>query len=42
MEILVTLVWLGGVVAAPESFGFWKTMVWPFYLGEALVKFIPE
>lgn len=37
MEIMGLLVYLGGVQAAPDEWGFWKTVLWPYHFGKALM-----
>lgn len=37
MGIIVFMIYVGGYVASPESWGIWKTVFWPYFLGKFLV-----
>lgn len=42
MSIWAFIFYIGGVWCAPNEWGFWKTMVWPFFLGKLCVNKIND
>jgi len=39
MTLFICLVWGGGASAATQRLGFFRSLIWPVYLGEALADF---
>lgn len=42
MGIIAFMIYVGGSVASPDNWGFWKTAFWPYYLGKFLVVKISQ
>ena len=38
MDILAVLIWLGGALKIADDIGFWRALVWPYYLGRYLAS----
>lgn len=38
MSVFVLIIWVGGMNAAPNKIGFWRTIWWPYYAAKSFAR----